>query len=212
MFLAAVLGILFIFGYPFLAAMIATGALRRRLDKLESANARLHADLDEMRQKANRAAATGHAASDPVKAAPLPAMPQTAEPEASPAPETRPEPALPSLPPVTPAAAPLFAEPPRLAVPLPDAIPDNPAPALAAAALRAARAAAKPAAMAAPAAPAAPAVLREPPPPRIPAEPPAWLKAAKNWLFTGNLVAKMGLLILFIGVSFLLKYASERVT
>ncbi|UUZ52339.1 DUF2339 domain-containing protein [Massilia sp. H-1] len=41
---------------------------------------------------------------------------------------------------------------------------------------------------------------------------PAWLVAAKNWLFTGNLVAKMGLLILFIGVSFLLKYASERVT
>lgn len=48
--------------------------------------------------------------------------------------------------------------------------------------------------------------------PEPPYEPPAWLLAAKKWLFTGNLVAKFGLLILFIGVSFLLKYAAERVT
>jgi uncharacterized membrane protein len=41
---------------------------------------------------------------------------------------------------------------------------------------------------------------------------PAWLIAAKEWLFGGNLVAKAGLLILFIGVSFLLKYAAARVT
>lgn len=44
------------------------------------------------------------------------------------------------------------------------------------------------------------------------AEPPAWLIKAKAWLFGGNLVAKLGLAILFIGVSFLLKYAAERVT
>ena len=44
------------------------------------------------------------------------------------------------------------------------------------------------------------------------APPPAWLTAVRDWLFTGNLVAKLGLLILFIGVSFLLKYASERVS
>jgi uncharacterized membrane protein len=49
-------------------------------------------------------------------------------------------------------------------------------------------------------------------PPKPPAPPPAWLVAAKRWLFSGNLVAKFGLLILFIGVSFLLKYAAERVT
>lgn len=42
--------------------------------------------------------------------------------------------------------------------------------------------------------------------------PPAWLLSAKEWLFGGNLVAKAGLLILFIGVSFLLKYAAARVT
>lgn len=46
-----------------------------------------------------------------------------------------------------------------------------------------------------------------PPPPD-----PAWLVAAKQWLFGGNLVAKMGLLILFIGVSFLLKFAAAHVS
>ncbi|MFZ4535422.1 DUF2339 domain-containing protein [Propionivibrio sp.] len=43
-------------------------------------------------------------------------------------------------------------------------------------------------------------------------EPPAWLIKAKEWLFGGNLVAKAGLLILFFGVSFLLKYAAARVS
>lgn len=42
--------------------------------------------------------------------------------------------------------------------------------------------------------------------------PPAWLSKARDWLFGGNLVAKVGLLILFFGVSFLLKYAAARVT
>jgi uncharacterized membrane protein len=49
-------------------------------------------------------------------------------------------------------------------------------------------------------------------PPASPAPDPAWLIAAKAWLFGGNLVAKMGLLILFIGVSFLLKYAASRIS
>ncbi|MRX08068.1 DUF2339 domain-containing protein [Pseudoduganella sp. FT25W] len=51
--------------------------------------------------------------------------------------------------------------------------------------------------------------IRTPPPP---SQPPKWLLAAKTWLFGGNLVAKLGLLILFIGVSFLLKYTAARVT
>lgn len=34
---------------------------------------------------------------------------------------------------------------------------------------------------------------------------------AKEWLFGGNLVAKIGLLILFIGISFLLKYATADI-
>lgn len=37
------------------------------------------------------------------------------------------------------------------------------------------------------------------------------LGRAKEWLFTGNLVAKLGLVILFVGVAFLLKYAAERI-
>ncbi|MEO7579225.1 MAG: DUF2339 domain-containing protein [Massilia sp.] len=40
----------------------------------------------------------------------------------------------------------------------------------------------------------------------------AGFSAITTWLFKGNPVAKLGLLILFIGVSFLLKYAAERVT
>ncbi|MFZ4875451.1 DUF2339 domain-containing protein [Janthinobacterium sp. Mn2066] len=40
----------------------------------------------------------------------------------------------------------------------------------------------------------------------------ALLANTKTWLLTGNLVAKLGLLILFLGVSFLLKYVSAQVT
>jgi uncharacterized membrane protein len=38
-----------------------------------------------------------------------------------------------------------------------------------------------------------------------------WALKAKQWLLTGNLVAKIGLLILFIGISFLLKLAAAHV-
>ena len=59
-----------------------------------------------------------------------------------------------------------------------------------------------------------PAAPRPPmkPIPRPVQPPPQWLLAAKAWLFGGNLVAKLGLLILFIGVSFLLKYTAARVS
>lgn len=39
----------------------------------------------------------------------------------------------------------------------------------------------------------------------------ALLQAVKGWLFGGNLVAKIGLMILFIGVAFLLRFASAYV-
>ncbi|MBW3497608.1 DUF2339 domain-containing protein [Janthinobacterium sp. NKUCC08_JDC] len=79
-------------------------------------------------------------------------------------------------------------------------------------------------------APAAPVPPKpSPPTPQAPAKPapaapaapntPSWIAhpdglvaKAKNWLFTGNLVAKLGLMILFLGVSFLLKYVSAQVT
>jgi uncharacterized membrane protein len=41
---------------------------------------------------------------------------------------------------------------------------------------------------------------------------PAWVIKIKSWLFGGNLVAKMGLMILFLGISFLLKYAAAHIT
>ena len=67
--------------------------------------------------------------------------------------------------------------------------------------------------LATPAEEAAPAAASETTtPPRPPAPTPQWLLNAKAWLFGGNLVAKLGLLILFIGVSFLLKYTAARVS
>lgn len=57
-----------------------------------------------------------------------------------------------------------------------------------------------------------PVPVRPPAPPSPPpSPPPRWLLAVKNWLFTGNLVAKLGLVILFIGVGFLLKYVAATV-
>lgn len=56
---------------------------------------------------------------------------------------------------------------------------------------------------------------RAPSPPRPPSEFETLLsngwKAVRGWLFGGNLVAKIGLMILFIGVAFLLRYASAYV-
>ena len=69
--------------------------------------------------------------------------------------------------------------------------------------------------VAATAPPAAPRPATAPAAPQTPswiARPDGLLAKARNWLFTGNLVAKLGLLILFLGVSFLLKYVSAQVT
>jgi uncharacterized membrane protein len=46
-----------------------------------------------------------------------------------------------------------------------------------------------------------------PAPPSPPSPPPAWLA----WIMGGNTLARIGVLLLFIGVGFLLKYASEHV-
>lgn len=65
--------------------------------------------------------------------------------------------------------------------------------------------------------PAAAAFLATQAAPPLPASPepaptpPRWLTAARNWLLTGNPVAKIGLVILFIGVGFLMKYVTATV-
>ena len=59
-----------------------------------------------------------------------------------------------------------------------------------------------------------PPVERPLPPRREPQEPgpiARLLTGAKDWLFGGNLVARLGLMILFIGVAFLLRFASSYV-
>ena len=239
------IGLLFVFGYPFLVFLIAATGLRRRVSSLEDSLATALRELQALRNSVDAARLSAKPAAAPVftpqqpraPAAATPAMPvpdtslapapaadaaaaptpaaavdTAAVPDPAPAPvsaaiaapaaqqpATAPEPAAPPPPPFR--AAPIFAEPPRLSVPTPSA-PATPAPR---------PAAAPPApAQATPHLPALAPAAAAPAPPR--ATSPAWLSAVKNWLFTGNLVAKMGLLILFIGVSFLLKYASERVT
>ena len=49
--------------------------------------------------------------------------------------------------------------------------------------------------------------MSPPGPPSPPSPPPAWLA----WVMGGNTLARIGILLLFIGVGFLLKYASEHV-
>ncbi|MES2315913.1 MAG: DUF2339 domain-containing protein [Pseudomonadota bacterium] len=164
-------GILFFFGYPFIASVIASRDLRRRLEVLESLVRTLRDDLEQARK-----AAPATPAPQPPAAAPAPALPRV----------------VPEWPPVDP--TPLPSAPVSIVKP-------EKAPAMAAAAPPAKASVAVPRAAPQPVPPRAP---------RVETPPPAWLVAIKTWLFTGNLVAKLGLLILFIGVSFLLKYASER--
>lgn len=116
-------------------------------------------------------------------------------------------------------AAPVIREP--LPLPAPPLEPTEPAMPEAIAAAEAAEPAAtvpEPALMQ-PSAPLPPVKEALPPrlphPPRVPREPDFLEKqvtAAKVWLFGGNTVARVGVLLLFLGLAFLLRYASERVT
>jgi uncharacterized membrane protein len=60
------------------------------------------------------------------------------------------------------------------------------------------------------AAPAEPPSIPEPPPPPTPAPPPPEPNPIVAWLTGGNTIARVGLLILFIGLAFLLKYAADN--
>ncbi|KAB0326227.1 DUF2339 domain-containing protein [Janthinobacterium sp. PLB04] len=161
---------------------------RRKVADLELLTARLRKEVDSIQQRLRALEGQAEAPAATSVVAVAPSVPASVAPVAVPAP----------MPPPTPA-------------PVPQA-----------AALKVAEVAqAAPAAAPAPAAPVPPK-----PAPPIPARPapavpdtPSWIAhpdglvaKAKNWLFTGNLVAKLGLLILFLGVSFLLKYVSAQVT
>lgn len=72
-----------------------------------------------------------------------------------------------------------------------------------------------PAAIAAPPDPFVEPVIATPPPARtaaavVKSPPPDWLAPIKAWLFGGNTIVKAGVGILFIGLAFLAKYASEH--
>ena len=40
--------------------------------------------------------------------------------------------------------------------------------------------------------------------------PPAWVEAARSWLFGGNTVVRVGVVVLFFGVAFFLNYAADQ--
>jgi uncharacterized membrane protein len=61
---------------------------------------------------------------------------------------------------------------------------------------------------------AVPVAAKAPPPPALPPVPlkdrlPPFLR---EWIFGGNTIVKVGVLVLFLGLAFLLRYAAERVT
>ncbi|HEX8610589.1 MAG TPA: DUF2339 domain-containing protein [Telluria sp.] len=181
---------------------------RRRSDALEKSLAELAAEVVQLRDDASRRTATAAATA----AALQESLARNEAARAARAARTALDAATAAAP--TPRAAPPKpqASPPAVpvpAVPVPAAQPASPAPVappVAAAPVRPPRTAAP---MQPPVAP--PVALPRPAPrPQRSDTAPAWIAAAKKWMFSGNLVAKLGLLILFIGVSFLLKYAAER--
>jgi uncharacterized membrane protein len=171
---------------------------RRRIEALQKKLAQLHAQVAALARDASR--------------------PEDASAQAPPATRSEPRSAAPSAA-LSAALSDPLSDP--LSTPQPAPAPRHEAPAAArsAAAIDSAGAAApapRPLVRPPAAAPERPRHAATAPPPARPAPrpapsaPPAWIVAAKKWMFSGNLVAKIGLLILFIGVSFLLKLAVER--
>lgn len=159
---------------------------RRKVADLELLTARLRKEVDAIGQRLRALEGQAEAPAAGTAVPTAPAVPDSAAPVAVPTPLAPPTP-------VPQAAAIKVAELAQVApaaVPAPAApLPPKPAPPIPA----------KPA----PAVPNTPSWI---------AHPDGLVAKAKNWLFTGNLVAKLGLLILFLGVSFLLKYVSAQVT
>lgn len=200
----------------FVVAIIALRAAteaRSKVRELERRNALLQSALNELRGRVDywvgrQAASTEPAApaAQPIPAAAAPA-PEAAQPPATstqPAPAAAPGAAARTAAPAS--IFPVFAtgtpavqmpqwQPPPVRAPQAEHTPE-------------------PVAKAVPAAPqpTPPAPAAKPEPARPASRPaPAWVEAARRWLFTGNLVAKLGLVILLIGVSFLLKYVASQI-
>ncbi len=207
-----ILLVLYILGMPILAMMKA-GAARRAAQALEQTVRRLTAEVDTLRQglrelERGERSAPATAPRQEATAAPA-ATGHTVSPAAAPpAPDFGLRPPVPALEPAAPkdarpAATQPVAPPVLMPVPAPaDEVADADADADAdfvpeEEAIESA---------------AAPADKLDEFSPRYVAPRPAWIGKAKDWLFGGNLVAKMGLLILFIGVSFLLKYVAAQIT
>lgn len=193
-----VLAALFFIGGPILLFCLVLGA-RSRVTALETEIVSLRNSLNRLRTQLEQLLAK--AAENPAAAVPAPEKAPAREPAAAarieprpaatsiepmPAPSYTPLKPAPQPAPSAPLAEPVFSAPPVAANPY-----------------------TPPAAGEAPRATPKPVPPAKPP---QPPQPPAWLLKAKEWLFGGNLVAKAGLLILFFGVSFLLKYAAARVT
>lgn len=169
---------------------VVTDGLARRVAQLEKRVAQLEEIL---------------ANAEEVPPAPVGEKPAAEAPApAKPAPVATPAPQMPAVPP-TPAAPPSPAPSPVVAPisrPLPAAVPT---------------ATAAVAATAQPPAPVPPP-MRPPLPPRRPAPPPQIPLRERlpgplaQLIFGGNMLVKLGVLILFLGLAFLLRYTAERVT
>lgn len=197
---------------PIIALFIAVGA-RNKAIELERAVAFLKQELARQRSTASAAPAQARTSAEP---AVEPVARQAAPPADTNAAAAPPLPTAPAVdirttPEIAAATIETADQPAITAKPLPatsGAEIRNTAPAPAAAAANTAGPAQAPTPR-----PAAPAKPKEPAPPSAASLFIAsMLTKAKDWLFGGNLVAKVGLLILFIGVSFLLKYAAARVS
>ncbi len=174
-----------------ITALVVALKSRRKVADLEAATARLRREVDSMQERlqaleldpARRRADAGQNVEVAVRAAPAPPV------EAAP-------PVQELVPEFAPPAITISLDKPTLrpvAEFMPEPLPPAPAP--------------------------VPPPFKPVPPAPTPPNTPAWVAPgnalfakAKSWLLTGNLVAKLGLLILFLGVSFLLKYVAAQVT
>jgi len=189
--------VLFLLAYPFMAAWMVGAGRSRRLEALEREVAALRAALQEagMPPPADDTGLAGSRSVQPASPAPAPAPPESASPV--PAYAYR---AIQVRPAGRPAwsAMPATAVEPRVSVPAVSTVEapiHHPAP--------------EPGAAVAPDVPSN--GNQQAGIPSSPSTPPRWFQAAKDWLLAGNPVAKLGLVILFIGVGFLLKYVAGTV-